>query len=78
MSNEALLKQHFESIVSLIHEKLTLDLDIKLIKETLEGEGLEKKYISQMVKAASIKAKEKIQEAKEDSNQFVEILDRFA
>jgi uncharacterized protein (UPF0335 family) len=78
MSNENIIKQHFESIVSLVHEKLTLDEDIKLIKETLVAEGLEKKYISQMVKAAAVKAKEKIQEAKEDNKQFQEILDRFA
>lgn len=78
MSNEQILKQHFESIVSLVHEKLTLDEDIKMIKETLEAEGLEKKYISQMVKAAAVKAKEKIQEAREDASQFQSILDRFA
>ena len=78
MSNELLIKQHFESIVSLVHEKLTLDEDIKLIKESLEAEGLEKKYISQMVKAATIKAREKIQEAREDASQFQEILEKFA
>jgi len=77
MSNEAIIKQHFDSIVALEVEKLTLDEDIKMIKETLEAESLEKKYISQMVKAAKVKAREKIQEAKEDATQFQEILERF-
>ena len=78
MSNEQILKEHFDKIVSLIHEKLTLDEDIALIKETLVDEGLDKKYVAKMVKAATVKAREKIQEAKEESTQFVEILDRFA
>lgn len=77
MANEAIIKQHFDSIVALEIEKLTLDEDIKMIKETLEAESLEKKYISQMVKAAKVKAREKIQEAKEDATQFQEILERF-
>jgi hypothetical protein len=79
MTIEALMKENFDKIVSLVHEKLTLDEDITVIKESLVNDcGLDKKYVAKMVKAATVKAREKIQEAKEDSNQFVEILDRFA
>jgi uncharacterized protein (UPF0335 family) len=78
MSNETLLKQHFESIVSLIHEKITLDDDIKMIKESLEAEGLDKPDIAAFIQAATAKAREKTQEAKEKADKVSEMIQRFA
>ena len=78
MASEQLLKEHFDKIVALFTEKLTLDEDIKIVKETLVDEGLDKKYVGKMVKAAAVKAKEKIQEAKEEAKEFQEVLERFA
>lgn len=78
MSNESILKQHFESVVSLIHEKITLDDDIKLIKESLEAEGMSKSEIQAFISAATAKAREKTQEAKEKADKVSEMIQRFA
>lgn len=78
MSNESLLKQHFESIVALVTEKITLDDDIKMLKETLEAEGLSKPDITAFMAAATAKAREKTEEAKTKADKVSEMIERFA
>lgn len=78
MSNEQVLKQHFDKMVAVFHEKILLDDDVKLIKETLADEGLPKEDVAAMVAAATAKAREKTEEAKNKATKVAEMLDRFA
>lgn len=78
MSNEQVLRSHFDKMVAVFHEKILLDDDVKLIKETLSAEGLAKEDVAAMVAAATAKAREKTEEAKSKATKVAEMLDRFA
>lgn len=78
MPNEELLKEHFNNMVRIFQEKILLDDDIKMIKSTLNDEGLAKEDVAAMVAAATAKAREKTEEAKTKADKVSEMIQRFA
>lgn len=78
MASEELLKEHFNKMVAIFQEKMLLDDDVKLIKETLGDEGLAKEDVAAMVAAATAKAREKLEDLKTKSEKVSEMIQRFA
>ena len=78
MASETLLKEHFDNLVRIFQEKILLDEDVKLVKETLGDEGIPKEDIAAMVAAATAKAREKLDEAKTKATKVQEMIERFA
>ncbi len=76
--NETVLKAEFDKAVSLFREKLTLDEDIKIIKEGLKSEGLETSDIQVMMQVAQAKAKDELEALDGKATKLKDALERFA
>ncbi len=70
-----ILKSEFDKLVNLEIEKINISESIKLIKEVLNNEGMEKPTIAAVCKIASAKAKEKLTELDDAANKIKEMLD---
>jgi len=74
MIPENILKQQFETLVQYEMEKISIAESIKLIKETLKDEGMEKEDIATLCKVASAKAKENLEGLEASADKIKEIL----
>jgi len=70
-----ILKSEFDKLVNLEIEKINISESIKLIKEVLNNEGMEKSEVNAVCKIASAKAKEKLTELDDAANKIKEMLD---
>ena len=78
MISDQVMKDHFEKVVQIVHEKSLLDEDIKLIKQSLKDEGVETEDIKAFIQAATAKAKEKTEEVVNGASKVTEMIERFA
>ena len=77
MSNNQILQEHFDKAVSIVTEKILLDDDLKMLKETVEAEGLSKLQVASFFSAATAKARQKSEDLKEKTEAMQEMLERF-
>lgn len=78
MISETVLKDEFEKAVTIFREKLTLDGDLKLLKEGLKNEGLEAKEVTALMQIASAKAKDDLEALDSKADQIKAMLQRVA
>ncbi len=78
MISETVLKDEFEKAVTIFREKLTLDEDLKLLKEGLKDEGLEAKEVTVLMQIASAKAKDDLEALDSKADQIKAMLQRVA
>ncbi len=78
MISETVLKDEFEKAVTIFREKLTLDEDLKLLKEGLKDEGLEAKEVTILMQIASAKAKDDLEALDSKADQIKAMLQRVA
>lgn len=72
--NQTVLKSQFEALVQLHIEKINIAESIKLIKDNLKDEGLEKEDIAALVKIAAAKAKEDVEGLQLQADKLNELL----
>ncbi len=76
MISETVLKDEFGKAVTIFREKLTLDEDLKLLKEGLKDEGLEAKEVTVLMQIASAKAKDGLEALDSKADQIKAMLQR--
>lgn len=75
--SEQILKEHFDKAVSIVTEKMLLDDDLKILKEAVEAEGLNKVQLASFFSAATAKAKQKSEDLREKTEAMQDMLERF-
>lgn len=69
-----ILKDQFNALVEYEMEKINIAESIKMIKENLKDEGMEKEDIAALHKVASAKAKENLEALESNADKIKEIL----
>jgi len=80
MSNisSTVLKGQFEALVQYAIEKINISESVKLIKQSLKDEGMEKEEIQALCKIAAAKAKEDVESLEASTKMLQEMLDTVA